>query len=88
MDETIITLKSGVMLTEHNVKTSLTLNGQTRYANNAIQSELLRALATKPQPLEVMMNTIYARGDPSYSESEVSLAMAEFILDFGEYLES
>jgi len=88
LDETILTLKSGVMLTESDGKIGFTLDGQTHFANNATQSALLLALAAKPHTLEVLLNLLHKHGDSSYSEIDISLAMAEFILDFGEYLES
>lgn len=88
MDETILTLKHGVTLIEQNGKIGLMLNGRTKYAKDARQEALLNALVMKKQTLEGLKELIQTRGSWSDGDNEISLVIAEFILDFGEYLEA
>lgn len=83
----MLTLKPGTMLAERGGRTSLVLDGRVRFAKDARQAEILRALVEQSQSLEDLMALLSARDGPSANDSEVSIAMAEFILDFGEYLE-
>lgn len=86
MDETILTLKPGVTLTEAGNRVGLVQNGQTQFAKNERQAEILRVMALKSRSLEGL--TVLLRGrDGLQNDNENSLAIAEFILDFGEFLE-
>lgn len=87
MNETMLTLKPDTELTEEGNRIGLMRNGQTRFAKNERQAEILRALVKKsrsPEGLTVLLRT----GEGLQSDNENSLAIAEFILDFGEFLEA
>ena len=86
MDETILTLKPGVKLTESENRFGLTRNGQTKFAKNEQQAAILRALVLQSRSPESLA-AILCAGNALQSENENSLAIAEFILDFGEFLE-
>jgi len=87
MDETMLTLKTGVKLIEQDGKIGLTLHGHIQYAMNERQSEILRALSERPDSPESLIAILSARDIPQI-DNENSLAIAEFILEFGEYLEA
>jgi len=87
MDETMLTLKPGVTLTEHDGKTGLTLNGQTQYAMDARQVKILRTLLERPHSPESLM-VILSAGEGSQNDNDNSLAIAEFILDYGDYIKA
>lgn len=87
MYETMLTLKLGVTLTEQDGHVGLTFCGRTQLAKDARQAEILRALVLKSRSPESLTALLCARNGPQ-SEGENSLTIAEFILDFGEYLES
>lgn len=87
MDKTMLTLKPGVTLTERDGQTGLTLQGRTKFVKDARQAEILRALVDWAQPVESLMVLLRARDGPTESGSKISLDLAEFILDFGDYLE-
>ena len=88
MDETILALKPGVTLTEQDGKTGLTLWGHTQFAKDARQTEILRALVLQSQPPQSLLALFRALDVPQQSDNDISLIIAEFILDFGEFLES
>lgn len=88
MNETMLTLKPGVTLTEQDGQAGLVLNGRTRLAKNARQADILLALVAQPQPPEILTALLRALDGSSENDNEIFLAIAEFILDFGEYLET
>ncbi|MDN0034002.1 hypothetical protein QVN85_13990 [Oscillibacter valericigenes] len=87
MDKTMLTLKHGVTLIEQGGQTGLVLQGRARFAQDPRQAKILRALVKRLQSLESLMALLHTRDDPQ-SENENSLTIAEFILDFSEFLES
>ncbi len=88
MEETMLTLKQDVTLIEKNGKIGLALNGRTKFANSARQEGLLNALVMKKQSLEGLKELMQTRDSRFESENEISIAIAELILDFGEFLEA
>lgn len=88
MDQIMLTLKPGVTLAERGGQIGLLLQGRVRFAKDARQAEILRALVQRPQSLENLMVLLHARDGPPERDHRISLAIAEFILNFGEYLES
>ena len=88
MDETMLTLKADVTLTERDGQVGVVLNDRVRYAKNERQAEILLALVKQSQPLESLMALLRALYGSTENDNEMSLAIAEFILDFGEYLEA
>lgn len=88
MDQIMLTLKPGVMLTEQAGQTGLTLLGCVRFARDARQAQILRALALQSQSLEDLMALLHTRDGPPRNDHRISLDLAGFILDFGEYLET
>lgn len=87
MNETMLTLKPDTELTEAGDRIGLMRNGQTQFAKNGRQAEILRALLLQSQPLEGL-TALLRTGNGLQSDNENLLAIAEFILDFGEYLEA
>jgi len=88
MNETMLTLKTGVTMTERDSQVGLVLNDCIRYAKNARQAEILLTLVERPQTPECLTELLQTRCGLSENNNEISLAIAEFILDFGEYLEA
>lgn len=88
MDETMLTLKPGVALTEVENQVGLMLNGSTQYAKDARQAEILRALVKQPQPIENLIARLHVRDGPPQNDHDISLTIAGFILDFGDYLKA
>lgn len=88
MNETMLTLKPDVTLTERDGQVGLTLHGHARFAKDARQTKILRALVLQSQSLESLISLLHARDDPFQNDNYISLAMAEFILDFGDFLEA
>ena len=87
MEETMLTLKRGVTLTEQSGQSGFSLNGQSKFAKNTRQAEILRALAMQRRSLN-SLKALLCAGNAKQSDNEISLVIAEFILDFGEYLEA
>ncbi len=87
MDETMLTLKTGAALTEVENRVGLTRNGQTKYAKSMRQAIIIRALSERPHSPESLAALLCAADCPQ-SDNDNSLAIAEFILDFGEFLEA
>ncbi len=87
MNQIMLTLKHGVTLIEQGGQTGLALQGRTRFAQDPRQAKILRALVPRPQSLESLMALLHTGNDPPENEPGISLAMAGFILDFGEFLE-
>ena len=87
MNETMLTLKTGVELIEQDGQIGLMLHGRTQFAKNLPQTKILRALMKQPLSPESLM-ALLGTGNGKQSDNENSLAIAEFILDFGEYLEA
>jgi len=58
-----------------------------RYAKDAVQTAVLKALKQRRGTLEELLDAVTGQmpGDPQ--QCMTSLALAEFVLDFGEYLE-
>lgn len=88
MDETMLTLKAGVALTERDGQVGLTLNGCAQFVKDTQQAEILRALISQSQSPESLAALLQTRGGSSENHNEIFLAIAEFILDFGEFLEA
>ena len=88
MDEAMLTLKPGVTLTEQDGQTGLVLSGYTRFAKDERQTEILRALMAESQPPESLLTLLQGLRNSPENNNEISLAIAEFILDFGEFLEA
>ena len=87
MDETMLNLKPGVTPTERDGQIGLTLHGRAQFAKDARQAQILRALILQSRPPESLMAFLQTRVGSPENDNEISLAIAEFILDFGEYLE-
>lgn len=87
MDEAMLTLKPCVTLTEAGNRVGLVHNGQTQFAKNKPQVEIMRALVLKSRSPESLTALLHS-GESLLSDDENSLAIAEFILDFGEFLEA
>ncbi|MET0017035.1 hypothetical protein [Oscillibacter sp.] len=88
MDQIILTLKPGVTLAERGGQIGLVLQGRICFTKDAQQAEILRALVLQSQSLETLMALLHRGNTPLENDHRISLAMAEFILEFGEYLET
>jgi hypothetical protein len=88
MEETMLTLKQGVTLIEQSGQAGFSLNGNTRFAKDARQIAILQAMAERPLPLGSLTALLRDCESPPDGANEIPLAIAEFILDFGEFLEA
>lgn len=88
MDETMLTLKPGVRLIEAGTRVGLVMNERVRYAKNERQAEILRALLLQSRSPECLTALLQTRCGLSENDNEISLAIAEFILNFGEYIKA
>jgi hypothetical protein len=66
----------------------LALDGKIRYAKNARQRAILNAMLSGGCTREKLVSAVNGAGPGKISESEASLAIAEFILDFETFLET
>lgn len=87
MKQTTLKLKPGVSLLEQEGKIGVSLQGRQQLARSALQGGLLRALGEGGQTLEALHGVAHSLGAPS-DDNGTALLLAEFILDFGDYLES
>lgn len=88
MEKTMLTLKRGVTQIEQSGQPGFSLNGQTKFAKDGRQTTILRAISERPQPLGSLAALLHAHENPPDVANEIPLAIAEFILDFGEFLEA
>ncbi len=88
MDQIMLTLKPGVTLAERGGQIGLVLQERIRFAKDARQAEILRALVERAQTIESLMAHLHTGDDPPENDHRIFLTIAEFILDFGEFLES
>jgi|GEM_PF-1271846 len=88
MDQIMLTLKPGVTLAEQDGQIGLMLQGRICFAKDAQQAEILRALVLQSQSLETLMALLPTGNTPLENDHRISLTMAAFILEFGEYLET
>lgn len=87
-EKTFLTLKPGTELTEVNSRVGIRLGDKLRYAENAGQAALLRALGRGPQPLHAMTTLLRARDGPLPEDASTALETMKFILDFGDYFDT
>ncbi|MEA4973611.1 MAG: hypothetical protein VB119_10645 [Candidatus Metalachnospira sp.] len=87
MDKTLLKLKPGVTLIEQDGGFGFTLDGRTKFAKNAEQEIILRALAEQPQTLEKLFSWLCVKGSTTFRYTDASLALAEFILDLDYYID-
>ena len=85
MDEAKLLFKPGVTLSVLNGEVGLLLNGNARFAENARHVCLLRALCAGAQPPETL-KTLLRGENAGLADCDASLALAEFILRFDDYL--
>jgi len=88
MDKDILTLKRGVTLVEAGSRVGLALNGRTQFAKSVLQAEIIRALTARRHQVESLLALLHQHAGTDRNTTDDSLAIAEFILDFDEYLES
>lgn len=86
MEQNELTLRKGVTLSVLNGEIGVMLEGSARFARCAQEQLLLRALREREQTPEELKTLLRASG-VSTGETEAALALAGFILDFGDYLE-
>lgn len=87
MDETMLTLKNGVALIEQDGQVGHVLHERAQFAKNPRQTEILRVLTERPLSPGSLMALLRARDGPQ-NENDNSLAIAGFILDFGDYIKA
>lgn len=88
MKEDILTLLPGVRSAEENGRLGLTLYGRTRLTDDKRQIALLNSLLAGPQSVDSLGILLGAGNDPPGGEAFAALALAEFILNFKDYLET
>lgn len=87
MEKTMLMLRKGIQQIKLEGRAGLALEGQCRTAKNALQAELLSALAKGAKTPEELIDLVCKSKLPE-ERADGALAVAEFILDFGEYLQS
>lgn len=85
---TILRLKPGAALMEQEERCCVSLGKRTRLARDPLQNEILRQLTRGDQSLDALTDTLRSAGVSSQGNTEISLILAQFILDFGEYLDN
>lgn len=87
MEQTLLSLKPGVTLRTEGGAVGLALGDEARFASGQYQAVLVRALASHAQTLEELAALLAAQCQAA-EEPDAALGIAEFILDFGDYLEA
>lgn len=86
MENTMLVLKKGVKLTEQDGRAGLAFAENTIFAKDKRQEIIIRALIEQAQPLDKLIAMTRTCDGQMLSDVDASLALAEFILDFGDYL--
>ncbi|MCI2056647.1 MAG: hypothetical protein LKJ86_05805 [Oscillibacter sp.] len=87
-EKTFLTLKPGTELIETESRVGIRLGDKLRYAENAGQAALLRALAHGPQPLDAVSALLRAQYDVLPEDAATALETMKFVLDFGDYYDT
>lgn len=87
MEKIMLQLKPGAVLIEENGQMGLTLSTHSRFAKNKEQATLVGALSRKPQLLNDLIPLLSSCIKTPVREADIPLIIAEFILDFGAFLE-
>lgn len=83
-----IILKPGVQVICADSKWGLNGAGASLWAKDAVQSIILQRLAKGCTGIDDLEKAVRESSGCALRDDELSLAVAEFILDFGEYLEN
>ena len=86
MDKTMLALKRGTVPAESGGKTGVTLEESTRFARDGRQKIILEMLIQGGQSLSAVLSRI-EKDSPPGEPGEAQLALAEFILDFSDFLQ-
>lgn len=86
MEKEMLTLLPGVRLTRQGGRYGLTLGDCSRYTASPGQAALLQSLAQRPQRMEDLKQLLAQAGAQPENEAYTALMLAEFILEFGDYL--
>lgn len=86
MENTMLKLNPRARTVEQDGQTGLTLDGVTCMAGDRVQTAILRLLAAGAQPLETLKALICQTGPQPGGDAFAALALADFILRFGDYL--
>lgn len=87
MENITLTLLPGVRPVERGGVPGLTLAGRTRFADGAAQGELVRALSAGSRTMDALLTMLRALPAAPANAEDAPLAVAAFILDFGDFLE-
>ena len=88
MDNDILKLRKDAAEAEKNGRRGLRMNGMEKYARNPVQDFILTALLAGPVSVDSLTNQLRLRGGCTDADASPSLLLAEFILDFNEFLSS
>ncbi len=88
MENIMFKLKPGVTPVEQNGVPGLFFAGSMRFAKDAQQTALIHALTAHEQTLEALQKILHTRDGSSAVDADAALALAAFILDFEDYIES
>lgn len=86
-DHNELRLRPGVALLRDANGVGLQKAGQTRYAKNGQQAAMLQQIGQNRLALDAMVAAANAACPGGLQSGMAALAVAEFILDFEEYLE-
>lgn len=87
MENQLIALKAGAAPVERDGRYGVTFSGKTTLTADRRQIALLHALAGGAQPITALKTLLRADAQPG-SDAFAALALAQFIIEFSEYLES
>ena len=87
MERDLLCLKPGVQSVEERGRLGLTLSGQTLLTSDPGQSALLQALLSGAQPLETLKFLLRGGRTPPGGDAYAALALADFILQFKDFLQ-
>lgn len=87
MKEKMLSLLPGVRAEESNGSFTLTLNGKTCFTADQRQAAILRALLGGPQPVGGLIALLHENSAPGDGGAFDALTLADFILQYKDFLE-
>jgi len=84
----MLSLLPGACAAEENGRFGLKLAGRTRLTADRREIALLRALLRGAKPIDELKKLLCTGPDPPAGDAFAALALAAFILNFGDYLKN
>jgi hypothetical protein len=87
MEQAVLMLKTGVRQVQRKGMEGLVLDGREKLAKDRNQAGILAKLLKGPQTTDCLKAGIAEEGKNGSDDTSSAITLAEFILDFKEYLE-